>query len=110
MNDIQANKAAAARLFEQFSSGDIAGVMDTMSEDATWWLPGKPGQLPVIGTRTKVQIAKLFRAMTSQLDGPLKMTVKSAIAEGDQVAMEVESLGHLKNGRVWRRKLDAGLC
>jgi ketosteroid isomerase-like protein len=104
MTETEANKAAAARLFERFSAGDIAGVMDTMTDDATWWLPGKPGQLPVIGTRNKAQIAKLFHAMASQLEGPLKMTVKSAIAEANQVAMEVESLGHLKNGRTYNQE------
>jgi uncharacterized protein len=104
MNDIEANKAVCAQLFERFSAGDIAGVMDLMADDATWWLPGKPGQLPVVGTRNKAQIAKLFHAMASQLEGPLKMTVKSAIGEGDQVAMEVESLGHLKNGRTYNQE------
>jgi ketosteroid isomerase-like protein len=104
MNDIEANKALCARLFERFSAGDIPGVMDLMTDDATWWLPGKQGQLPVTGNRSKAQIARLFNAMESQLEGPLRMTVKSAIGEGDQVAMEVESLGHLKNGRVYNQE------
>jgi ketosteroid isomerase-like protein len=104
MNEIEANKALCARLFERFSAGDIRGVMELMTDDATWWLPGKQGQLPVIGDRSKAQIARLFNAMESQLEGPLRMTVKSAIGEGDQVAMEVESLGHLKNGRVYNQE------
>ena len=104
MNDTQANKAVCARLFERFSAGDVPGVLELMTDDATWWLPGKPGQLPVVGTRSKTQIARLFHAMESQLEGPLKMTVKSAIGEGDEVAMEVESLGHLKNGRTYNQE------
>jgi ketosteroid isomerase-like protein len=103
MSDIQTNKAVAARLFDRFSAGDVPGVLALMSDDATWWLPGKPGQLPVVGTRTKAQIQRLFENMTGALDGPLKMTVKSAIAEGDEVALEVESLGHLKNGRIYNQ-------
>jgi ketosteroid isomerase-like protein len=104
MDDTQANKALCERLFERFSAGDVPGVLDLMADDATWWLPGKPGQLPVVGTRSKAQIAKLFHAMESQLEGPLKMTVKSAIAEGDEVAMEVESLGRLTNGRTYNQE------
>ncbi|MDP3857054.1 MAG: nuclear transport factor 2 family protein [Stagnimonas sp.] len=104
MSDTQANKDVCTRLFERFSAGDVPGVLDLMADDATWWLPGKPGQLPVVGTRTKAQIAKLFHAMESQLEGPLKMTVKGAIAEGDQVAMEVESLGRLRNGRTYNQE------
>src|SRR5690349_8834715 len=102
--DTQAAKAVASRLFELFSAGDAAGVLDLMTDDATWWLPGKPGQLPVVGTRTKPQIARLFQTMGAALEGPLKMTVKSAIAEGDKVAMEVESLGQLRNGRTYNQE------
>lgn len=97
-------KAVAMRLFELFTAGDTAAVLDLMTEDATWWLPGKPGQLPVVGTRTKPQIAKLFHGMAAALEGPLKMTVKSAIAEGDRVALEVESLGQLRNGRTYNQE------
>jgi ketosteroid isomerase-like protein len=104
MQDTQTRKQQAAQLFERFTAGDIAGVMELMHEDATWWLPGKPNQLPVVGTRTKAQIGRLFSAMAAQLEGPLKMTVKSAIAEGDRVAMEVESLGQLKNGRTYNQE------
>jgi uncharacterized protein len=103
VSETPAPKAVAARLFERFSAGDVAGVLDLMTDDATWWLPGKPGQLPVVGTRSKAQISRLFEAMAGQLDGPLVMTVNSAIAEGNEVAMEVESLGHLKNGRTYNQ-------
>lgn len=102
--DSQTNKAIAAALFDRFTAGDLPGVLDMLADDATWWLPGKPGQLPVVGNRNKSQITKLFHSMTAQLEGPLKMTVKSAIAEGEQVAMEVESLGHLKNGRTYNQE------
>jgi ketosteroid isomerase-like protein len=99
-----ANKAVAARLFERFTAGDLPGVLDLLTEDATWWLPGKPGQLPVVGTRTKAQMARLFQAMLDRLEGPLRMTIKGGIAEGDKVAMEVESLGTLKNGRTYNQE------
>lgn len=96
-------KAVAARLFELFSAGNVPAVLDLLTDDATWWLPGKQGTLPVTGTRTKPQITKLFEAMQAQLEGPLKMTVLGAIAEGDQVAMRVESLGKLRNGRTYNQ-------
>ena len=104
MPDATDRKAQALLLFERFSAGDIPAVLDMMHEDATWWLPGKPGHLPVIGTRSKAQIAKLFHTMISQLEKPLRMDVKSAIAEGDRVALEVESLGPLKNGRTYNQE------
>src|SRR5262249_1882892 len=102
--DTAANKAVATRLFDCFSAGDVAGALDLMSEDLTWWLPGKPDQVPAAGTRTKDEMARLFKRMTDRMEGPLKMTVKGAIAEGDKVAVEVESLGHLKNGRIYNQE------
>jgi uncharacterized protein len=35
------NKAVAFRFFERFTVSDIEGALDTMSDDATWWIPGK---------------------------------------------------------------------
>jgi hypothetical protein len=39
--------------------------------------------------------------MQSRLKGGLKMTVKSSIAEGNKVALEVQSYGELTNGRIY---------
>jgi ketosteroid isomerase-like protein len=98
------NKQLAARLFERFTAGDLPGVMDLMAPDVNWWIAGKPGQLPVVGDHDRQRIERLFRRMTAQLKGPLCMTVKSAIAEGDRVAMEVESRGELLNGRLYEQQ------
>src|SRR5262249_41465975 len=102
--DTAANKAIATLLFERFSAGDVAGALDLMSEDLAWWLPGKPDQVPTAGTRTKAEMAQIFKRMMDRMEGPLKMTLKGAIAEGDKVAVEGESLGHLKNGRVYNQE------
>ena len=104
------NKHLAREFFACFTAGDIAGALDRMTDDATWWLPGKPGQLPIIGEQTKEQMARLFQAMTSQLEnGRLPMTVKSIIAEGDQVALQAESHGQLRNGRVYNQEYHFAL-
>jgi uncharacterized protein len=101
---IESNKRVAAQFFERFSANDIEGALDTMSEDATWWIAGKKEQLPAAGLYGKEKIARLFYNLTGQLKGGLKMTVKGMIAEGDRVAVEVESYGELKNGRVYRQE------
>jgi ketosteroid isomerase-like protein len=98
---IEDNKKVAAEMFARFSANDVAGALDAMSEDATWWIVGKREQLPAAGPHSKKQIARLFYNMVGQLTSGLKMTVKSAISEGDKVALEVESYGELKNGRVY---------
>src|SRR3954471_3822455 len=99
----ETNKKAAIDLFERFTASDIAGVLDSMTEDATWLIPGKPELSPSAGLYDKRRIGKLFHIMLGRLKGGLKMTVKSAIAEGNKVALEVQSSGDLTNGNLYRQ-------
>jgi len=101
MMTLEANKQVAREFFARFTANDIAGALDTMSDDATWWIAGKPGQAQRCGLHSKTQIARLFHYMVGQMENGLAMTVKGVIAEGDQVAVEVESHGRLRNGRVY---------
>ena len=101
MND---GKQIAADLFARFSAGDIAGVLDLMTDDVTWRLPGKPELLATAGVYDKNRLRRLFDRMYSQLVDGLAMTVVSSIAEGDRVAVEVESKGDLRNGRQYRQQ------
>jgi len=95
------NKRVAAELFARFTASDIAGVLDTMTDDATWLIPGKPGSSPAAGLYDKRRIGRLFEAMLGRLEGGLTMTVDSSIAEGDKVALEARSHGELSNGKVY---------
>jgi hypothetical protein len=100
----QDNKQTAAEFFARFSAGDIPGAVGLLSGDATWWIAGKPKFFPPAGLYSKEEIAKLFARMTSRLKDGLSMTVKNAIAEGDLVALEVESHGELTNGRSYQNE------
>jgi len=100
---IEDNKKLAREFFALFTSNDIAGALDIMTDDATWWIAGKPDLLPAAGRHSKDQISRLLYNMAAQLPNGLKMTVKSLIAEGDKVAMEVESYGELRNGRIYNQ-------
>ena len=101
---VESNKQLAAQFFACFSANDIPGAVALMTDDATWWLPGKPGQLPVVGLHSKERIERVFHRMAAQLKNGLKMTVKSQIAEADRVASEVESYGELHNGRIYNQE------
>jgi uncharacterized protein len=98
------NKAVAFKFFERFTASDIKGALDTMTDDATWWIPGKKERSPSAGLYPKDKIGRLFHRMINALKGGLKMTVVSCIAEGDHVALEVVSAGDLKNGRQYRQE------
>lgn len=98
------NTQTARRFIECFNDNDIEGALATMADDVRYWLAGKPDRLPSAGDHDKSQIAGVFERMTSRLTGGLRMWVKNTIAEGDQVAMEVESRGELKNGRIYNNE------
>jgi uncharacterized protein len=98
------NKAIAFRFFERFSRSDISGALDTMADDATWWIPGKKERSPAAGLYSKEKIGRLFHRMLGALKTGLTMQVISCIAEGDRVAVEVVSSGDLKNARRYRQE------
>jgi ketosteroid isomerase-like protein len=100
----QDNKRTAAEFFARFSAGDIPGAVGLLSAGATWWIAGKPELFAAAGRYSKEEIAELFARMTSRLKDGLSMTVKNAIAEGDLVALEVESHGELTNGRIYQNE------
>jgi hypothetical protein len=101
---IERNKQIASEFFSRFGANDIEGALDTMADDATWWIPGRPASTPVAGTQSKTQIARIFHRMVEQTTDGLRMTVKSMTAEADRVALEVESYGKLKNGRIYNQQ------
>ena len=101
---LEENKRIARELFERFDAGDAAGALDTLADDATWWIAGKPEQQPAAGAHTKEQMAALLSNMMNQLSDGLRMTVKGVVAEGDRVAVEVESDGELRNGRRYSQQ------
>lgn len=100
----EGNRRVVVELFERFSSGDIEAALGLMTDDVTWWIAGKPDLSPTSGTKSREQIARVFHGMLRQLKNGMMMTVLSTIAEGDRVAVEVESKGELQNGRVYNNQ------
>jgi uncharacterized protein len=98
------NKKLAIQFFARLSANDVAGALGTLTDDVSWWIAGKPNAAQVSGTHDKAKITRVMYSMFKQLKDGMKMTVKSAIAEGDKVALEVESHGELKNGRVYNNE------
>ena len=101
---IDSNKQLATHLFARFSTNDIAGALDLLADDATWWIAGKPEAQPAAGEHDKTWMTRLFHRMVSQFDGPLQMTVRGLIAEDDRVAVEVVGNGRLLDGRRYQNE------
>ena len=98
------NKRSAVELFARFIASDIPGVLALVRDDVTWRVPGKPELSPVAGIYNKERLKRLFERMLAQLEGGLRMTVLGILAEGNDVAVEVESQGDLRNGRKYRQQ------
>jgi uncharacterized protein len=101
---IERNKQLATEFFARLTAQDVVGALGLMSDDATWWIAGKPEASPYAGVYDKARLGRLFASMGKRLKAGLAMSVKSAIGEGDKVAMEVESLGALTNGRTYQQQ------
>jgi ketosteroid isomerase-like protein len=97
-------KRIASEFFARFNDNDIDGALSMLADDVNWWVAGKPESLPAAGDHNKEQITGLLHNMAGGLKDGLKMTVKTLIAEGDRVALEAESHGELKNGRIYNNE------
>jgi ketosteroid isomerase-like protein/catechol 2,3-dioxygenase-like lactoylglutathione lyase family enzyme len=95
------NKRVAREFFSRLSASDLDGALALMAGDATWWIAGKPGSVPVCGTLSKEQFGKLIRRMVGRTNGGLRVTIKGMTAEGDRLAVELASHGELTDGRVY---------
>lgn len=84
-----------------FSRGDVDGVLDAMADDGTWWVSG--GLDGMSGTYEKASFGPLLRGATAlYVEGALRITPVSMIAEGNHVAVEAEGFATMTSGRVYR--------
>ncbi len=95
---IMGTKDLVSEFFKEFSAGNIDAAFKMVSEDASWWVPGN---LPFSGTKTKAEYLQIVGNIQNGFPDGLKLTVKSMIAEGDMVAVEVVSDGKHVNGRTY---------
>lgn len=98
---LEANKQLVAAFFAHFKRKEVQQALDKMTPDATWWIAGKPELFPICGLKTKAQIGELLMALVPTTRDGLAITPSGMVAEGDQVAVEAESLGVLHNGRTY---------
>jgi len=102
--ETETNKQVVTELFARLSAGDVAGALELLTDDATWWIAGELEGGVGAGEHTKEQIGRLLVHMGRRLTSGLRMTVHGLVAEGDRVAAEVSSNGELTNGKVYRNQ------
>ena len=98
-----APKQVVAEFLKAFSAGDIPGVASLLHEDATWWVSGRIDGLS--GSYSRQQLVTLLTGVKDlYVQGALRITPQSMIAEGGRVAVEADSLAELKNGRIYNNQ------
>jgi len=95
------NKRIVEAFCGHFEHAAIDDVLEMMSDDATWWINGKPHLFPGAGLKTKAEMAQVWHGLYASLDGGLRMDVVDMIAEGDRVAAEVRSHAVTRSGKLY---------
>lgn len=93
------HKQLVSAFFANFVASDIDGVLSLLDDQVSWRMMGQQGGLPISGTMDKDGIAGLMKSVRELVVDRLNMTTSEWTIEGDRVAVEVESLAELKNGR-----------
>jgi len=101
--DNKSAKDLVARYFAVFSSGNVPALLDMMTEDATWWVSGSVTGFS--GLYEKQQLGQLLAGISGVYkSAALRITPQAMIAEDGKVAVEAESYGELKSGRIYNAR------
>ncbi len=104
MTNIIANKNVVNLFLSHFENGNINMLFEMLSDDATWWVNGKPHLFAFAGLKTKAEMWSVFHELFDFFDGGLKMALTSSIGEGDSVAVEASSHGVTKCGTYYQNE------
>jgi ketosteroid isomerase-like protein len=101
---IQDNKRTVREYLAHFKRAAVPDLLAAMSEDATWWILGKPHLFAGAGTKSKADMERIWRGLFSHMEDGLEMTVIGMVAEDDKVAVEIRSHADLTDGRVYENQ------
>jgi ketosteroid isomerase-like protein len=94
---LEQNKQTARDFLIATVKHDAERVASLLTDDATYWVQGKPHLFAHAGEKTKAEICRYMGTPSVFKDG-LAQTIGAVTAEGDRVAMEMEVDGIAPNG------------
>jgi uncharacterized protein len=98
---IEQNRAMAADFLSALVKPDADRLRALLSEDATYWVAGKPEMFRAAGVMMKPQILKMSESLVGSFAGGLTLTITGTTAEGDKVAVEAISNGSARTGKIY---------
>ncbi len=85
------NKQVVQSFFERFSETDVEGALAFLEDGVVWQAMGRQGDLPVHGQMDKAGIGALVQTVREMMPKGLRLTPLGWTAEGDRVAVEMDS-------------------
>lgn len=98
------NKEIVREFFQRFSAADIKGAISLLDDSVIWHVMGREGGLPMSGEMDKEGVADLIKVVRDAFPDKLKLSPTGWTAEGDRVALEMESFGVKANTTVYNNK------
>src|ERR1700677_1969396 len=98
-------KAAGARKFVVDFFGELASgneaCWDRVSDDANWTLIARASDYPYLCNYTKASYRKLVADSAQMFPTGLRFTITGTTAEDNRVALEAESSGFTRSGKLY---------
>ncbi|HTV96136.1 MAG TPA: nuclear transport factor 2 family protein [Steroidobacteraceae bacterium] len=95
---LERNKQTAREFLAASAKHDADRLASLMTDDATYWVQGKPHLFAYAGEKTKAEIYRYMQTPSIFKDG-LAQTIGAVTAEQDRVAVEVEVNGIANTGK-----------
>src|SRR2546428_13328152 len=94
------NKAVVRNFYQVFSTGNVAGILALMRDDATYWVSGSVQGFS--GVKTKAQLAEVLAGVGKlYVGGSLRLAPTTLMAEGEWVFAEASGRAEFGKGRVY---------
>lgn len=100
MNE-QDNLNSVKKIYDAFKHGDIQTILNMLTDDVDWYVPGPPSDIPFAGHRHgKAQVQEFFNSI-EETQEVKKFEVKKLVAQGDTVAGIIDFECRIKqNGNI----------
>ncbi|WP_413992483.1 nuclear transport factor 2 family protein [Labrys okinawensis] len=97
----ETNRAIVARAFANWSRGAGNVFMDLLAPDATWTIVGRSQVARTFPTR-EAFLSQVISPFGQRMARPLVPTVRSLVADGDQVVIHFDGEGVAHDGQPYR--------
>ncbi|MGR5143345.1 nuclear transport factor 2 family protein [Photobacterium sp. DNB23_23_1] len=97
----QANKDTVKAFFDYFSLANTPQALGLLADDVTWQAMGTEGGPPMSTLMDKDGIGELIQVVSEMFPDGLAFTYVGWTAEGDRVAVEMDSYGVKSNGTIY---------